>query len=374
MKSYNHLWEKVVSPENITKAIQKASKGKRKRPRVAYLYEHRKDESVIIHFQKMAENYIHRNKPPKKIYDGVCKKQREIVVPSFDEQVLHHMVVNVLEPIIRKGMYEHAHGSIPGRGPSRSKKSIERYIRRNPKNCKYFVKMDIRHFFGSIDHNRLKTFIEKRIHDKRFLRLLNEIIDCTASGLPLGFHTSHWLANWYLQDLDHYIKEKLEADFYPRYMDDMVIFGSNKRKLHRIKDAVDEYLMVNKGLTIQGKWQVCRFDYVKKGKRYGSDCDFMGFRFHRGYTTLRHTIMMRISKRARRISKKDKATIYDCRQMLSGLGWIKQTDTYNWYTEWIKPFVSFRKCRKRISAYDRKENQKRKELLSCGKDHLTQIA
>lgn len=372
MKSYNRLWEKIKSPANITKAIIKASKGKRNRPRVKYLFERREDEEIISYFQLMAEQYRHRRKPPKKIYDGVCRKQREIIVPSFDEQVLHHMIVNVLEPIIGKGMYEHVHGSIPGRGPQKSKKQIEKWIRNNPKNCKYFLKMDIKHFFGSIEHDILEDFIGKRIHDPQAMRLIHEVIDCTDVGLPLGFHTSHWLANWFLQDLDHYIKEELGAEFYARYMDDMVIFSSNKKKLHRIRAAVEEYLQEKKHLTVANKWQVCRFEYTRKGKRYGRDCDFMGFRFHRGYTTLRRTIMLRISRRAKRIGSKDKPTIFDCRQMLSGLGWIKNTDTYNWYLQHIKPYISFRKCRKRISAYDRR--QRIKEEFTCGKDQLIQTA
>ncbi|MBP5163249.1 MAG: hypothetical protein ILP16_09785 [Spirochaetales bacterium] len=345
----------MISPENIKLAICKASKGKRKRPRVKQIYNNQ--DRYIEHFQTMAENYHHRKKPPRKIYDGVCRKQREIVVPSFDEQVLHHMIVNVLEPIIRKGMYEHVHGSIPGRGPAKSKAHLERCIRNHAKSCKYFLKMDIRHFFGSIDHGLLEAFIAKRIHDPKMMRVIHEVISCTDVGLPLGFHTSHWLANWYLQDLDHYIKEDLGADIHVRYMDDMVILGSNKKKLHEIRKNVESYLAGNKNLTMENKWQVRRFEYKRKGKTYGSDIDFMGYRFHRGYTTLRRSIMLRMSRRARRISRKEKTTIFDCRQMLSALGWIKATDTYRWYEEWIKPYVSFRKCRKRVSSYDRRINR-----------------
>ena len=100
----------------------------------------------------------------------------------------------------------------------------------------------------------------------------------------------------------------------------------------------------------------------------------MGYRFHRGYTTLRRSIMLRMSRRARRISRKEKTTIFDCRQMLSALGWIKATNTYRWYEEWIKPYVSFRKCRKRVSSYDRRINRQRKEHSICGEDQKMQAA
>ena len=365
MKSYNHLWEKLISPENIKLAIRKASKGKRDRKRVRYILEH--IDEYVEYYQDKAILYKHRIKPPKKIYDGITRKQREIIVPSFDEQVLHHMIVNVLEPVIRHGMYEHVHGSIPKRGPAKAKIQIEKWLRNDPKGCKYVLKLDIRHFFGSIDHHMLISYIEKRIHDKMFMNLLKEVIDCTPVGLPLGFHTSHWLANWYLQGLDHYIKQDLKAKYYPRYMDDMVIFGPNKRELHKMRRKIGEYLESNLGLELKGNYQVFKMEYVdRNGKVRGRDLDFMGYRFHRGRVTIRRTILMRMTRKARRISKKDKPTIYDCKQMLSALGWLKNTDTYDMYLQWIKPCVNFQYMKRRVSAYDKRMNKEARLNVESG--------
>lgn len=361
MKSYNHLWEQTVAPENIKTAIRNASKGKRKRKYVRLVFENQ--EEFIPYFQGLAETYRHRNKPPKTIYDGISRKQREIIVPSFDEQVLHHMVVNALAPIIQKGKYQHSHGSVPKTGPTKGKKTIQRWIGHQTKSVKYFLKMDIRHFFGTVPHERLEALATKKIHDERFLRLLHEIISCTEVGLPLGFHTSHWLANWYLQGLDHYIKQELKATHYIRYMDDMVIFGGNKRELHRMRIEIEGYLNQRLGLELKGNWTVARFDYVdrRKGGARGRDLDFMGFRFYRKRITMRRSIMMRMSRKARAMGKKEKPTVYDCRQMISALGWLKQTDTYGMYQIWIKPYVNFRKCKKRISRYDKAQARKEKQ-------------
>lgn len=199
------------------------------------------------------------------------------------------------------------------------------------------------------------------IIDEKFLKLLFEIIDVTERGLPLGFYTSQWLANWYLQDLDHYIKEQLGAVHYIRYMDDMVIFGSNKRKLHEIRKCISDYLANNLGLTLKENWQVFRFDYIRKGKHYGRFLDFMGFRFYRDRTTLRKSIMLKASRKARAIGKKEKATVYDLRQMISYLGWIDCTDTYNFYLKYIKPYVNFGKVKKRIASYDKRQNKLEKD-------------
>ena len=364
MKSYNHLWEKVISPDNIKLAIRNAAKGKRKRKRVRRMLEN--PDAYVPCFQNLAENYKHRIKPPKKIYDGICKKVREIVVPSLDEQILHHLIVNVLSPIIMKGMYDHAVGSIPGRGPVSAKKTIKKWIKHDPKNCKYVLKMDIKSFFGTIPHDKLLEYASKRIHDDRFMTLMIEIINCTETGLPLGFHTSHWLANWYLQGLDHYIKEELGAVHYIRYMDDMVIFGANKKQLHKVRKKIEAYLNEELGLKMKGNWQVFRFEYVSRdGKIKGRDLDFMGYRFYRNRIVLRKAIMLRMSRKAKRMGLKEKPTIYDCKQMLAALGYIKQSDVYGMYLKYIKPYVSFQYCKRRISRYDK--NIYRREQKKCGK-------
>ena len=65
------------------------------------------------------------------------------------------------------------------------------------------MKIDVRHFFESIPHDRLKAKLRRVIADEKTLRLLDIIIDAVPEGLPLGYYTSQWLANFYLQDLDH---------------------------------------------------------------------------------------------------------------------------------------------------------------------------
>lgn len=208
------------------------------------------------------------------------EKKRTIIVPSTIEIVVQHSVVQVLMPIFMKGMYQHSYASIPNRGAHKAKKYIEKWIRKDPRNVKYCLKMDIRHFFESIPHDILKTKLKNIIRDEKMLDILYKIIDTTEQGLPLGFYTSQWLANWYLQELDHYIKEQLHAKYYVRYMDDMVIFGSNKRELHKMLEAIRDYLNEELKLEIKDNWQIFRFDYTdKKGNHRGRDLDFMGFRF-----------------------------------------------------------------------------------------------
>ena len=288
------------------------------------------------------------------IYDGISRKERIIIVPTAEELLVQHNVVNALKPMFCKGMYEHSYASLPGRGAHKGKQVIEKWIRADKKNCKYVLKMDIKHFFDSIPHELLKAKLRKTIHDDKMMDLLFRIIDVTEIGIPLGFYTSQWLSNWYLQGLDHYIKENLGAVHYMRYMDDMVIFGSNKKVLHRMRQTVADYLESELGLELKANWQVFRFSYIDHdGKERGRDLDFMGFRFYHNRTILRKSIMFKATRKARKISKKEKPTILDARQMLSYLGWIDCTDTYYMYDKWIKPYISFKELKCKVSQFDR---------------------
>ena len=232
--------------------------------------------------------------------------------------------------------------------------TIKKWINRGGRNCKYVLKMDIKKYFDSIPHDIFLAKLHRIIRDERFFNVLEEITNITPVGLPLGFYTSQWTANWYLQGLDHYIKEDLKATYYIRYMDDMVIFGSNKKELHRMRAAIEKYLNDNLGLKLKENWQVFRFDYCGKYR----DLDFMGFRFYRDKIILRKTIMLKASRKAKKIFKKEKPSIYAVRQMLSYLGWIIHTDTYNFYLTWIKPVVSFQRLKRRVSNYDRNVNRR----------------
>lgn len=123
-----------------------------------------------------------------------------------------------------------------------------------------------------------------------------------------GNFTSQWFANFYLQNLDHYIKEQLKVKYYVRYMDDMVLFGRNKKELHRVKDQIEQFLKKEK-LQIKENWQLWKTD--------SRPLDFMGFRFYRGYTTLRRSVFLRLKRRIKKIYKKGKISKTDAGAVMS---------------------------------------------------------
>lgn len=160
MKTYKNLFKKLISYENLSLAIDKASIRKRKRKDVQRVLNNKPyyiKELQRLLITKEYHNVKHR---PITIIDGCSKKKRIIIKPNFCyEQILQHAVIQVLEPIIMKGMYKYSCGSIPRRGKTYGKRYIKNFIRTHSKNCKYCYKIDIHHFFPSINHDILKKII-----------------------------------------------------------------------------------------------------------------------------------------------------------------------------------------------------------------------
>lgn len=363
MKSYNHLMEQLIDADNIKCAIQNAGNAKIFKRDNKAIRKYCDRDKYVDYYRDLAYNYTAKVKEPIEIYDGISRKKRKIIVPTFDEQVLCHMIIQVLEPIIRKSMYRYTYGSLPHRGGVQGKNTIKRWLKRDKKNTKFFLKMDIKNFFGSVNLDKMIDFIKSKIHDFYFVRLISEILKCSIIGLALGYYTSHWFAHWYLQRLDFYIKQELHTEYYIRYVDDMVCWSNSKEKLHQIVDLVNKKLK-ELGLKLKENWIIRRIIYEKNKKEYGQFVDFMGYRFYRNKITLRKAIMIKMTQKARKVANKRRATIFDCQQMVSALNWIEQTDIYNMYKDKIKPYIDFGKMKKYISFYN-KRKAKEDKLIVC---------
>lgn len=362
MKSYNHLYEQLYTDENLIMALHKSSRGKKhKHDEVLWCLSN--EDHVVRRLQDMFANeaYDFPIHTRKLICDGISQKQRLIVIPRYwPEQVIHHAVIQVLEPVFTKGMYQYSCGAVPKRGGLYGKKYLDKYIRCHQKDCKYVLKMDVHHFFPSVSHEVLKGMFARVIHDPKMIRLLDAIIDVyedtPGKGIPIGFYTSQWFANWYLQGLDHYIKEDLQAKCYVRYMDDMVILGPNKRELHRMKDSIATYTREVLKMELKDDWQVFRFDYKDEGgNEKGRDIDFMGFRFFRNRTTIRKSILMKGLRKANKIAKEEgHPNARESMQMLSYLSWFTHTDSYGYYSKYIKDKINVRRMKRTISKWSRR--------------------
>ena len=129
-------------------------------------------------------------------------------------------------------------------------------------------------------------------------------------------------------------------------MDDMVLFHRNKKKLHQIRKDIEQYLQ-KEDLKLKENWQLFKVD--------SRPLDFLGYRFYRGYTTLRKSNFLRIKRRIKKISKKMTMNYTDASAVLSYSGWLKHCDSYNFRQKYVKPYVDLKKCKGVISFESRKQ-------------------
>ena len=223
--------------------------------------------------------------------------------------------------------------------------------------------MDIHHFYESVDKDILKQKIGKIFRDERLTKILYKIIDSfEETGIPLGLYTSQWFVLIYISDLDHYIKEELHQKYYIRYMDDMVILGSNKRELHKIREKISIYLKSNLNLRLKSNWQVFPISYISKkdGKEHGRPLDFLGFLFYHDKTIIRKHDLLALTRKASKVSKKPihKMTDNDCLSILSRIGTLKYTNTYTMANKYIYSKLNIKDLKKKISKSDREKQGK----------------
>lgn len=218
----------IEDMDNLRLAFWKASKGKRYSASVL-AYQTRLEENLRALKEDIESGTVEVG--DYRYFFVFEPKKREICASAFREQVLHHAMMNRCHFIFERAQIFDSYASRRGKGTyaalDRSKIFCRRY--------EWYLKLDVRKFFASIDHQILKMQLAQLFKEEKLLLILFQIIDSyeasPASGLPIGNLTSQYFANHYLSGLDHYIKEKLRCKAYVRYMDDMVLWSSKKKQL-----------------------------------------------------------------------------------------------------------------------------------------------
>jgi len=219
MKRVGNLYNDICDIENLELADLKARKSKRNRYDVV-LHDKEKDLN-ILKLNEALLNKTFRTSTYKtfKIFEG---KERIISsLPYYPDRIVHHAIMNKLEPIFTSLFTSNTYSCIKGRGIHGAANALKKALKDVP-NTTYCLKIDIKQFYPSIDHEILKQIIRRKIKDKDLLWLLDEIID-SADGIPIGNYLSQYFANLYLTYFDHWLKEVKGVKYCFRYADDIVI-------------------------------------------------------------------------------------------------------------------------------------------------------
>ena len=309
MKRYNNLFEQIITIENLQLADRKARRGKRKQRAVISHIE--QADANLLELQKMLSERSFRTSEYTTFTVHEPKERLVYRLPYFPDRIVHHAIMNILEPIIVSVMPRDTYSCIRGRGLHAAADKLRKSLNDEP-GTRYCLKFDIQKFYPSVDHSILKQLLRRKIKDKALLDLLDEIID-SAPGLPIGNYLSQYLANFYLAYFDHWLKENQKVRYYFRYADDIVILSGSKAELHRLLHSCREYLSQQLNLKIKANYQV--FPVSARG------IDFLGYKFYHTHTLIRKSIKKRFARMLKRNPNAASIAAY--------YGWLKHANTKN---------------------------------------------
>ena len=246
MKTYKNLYHKIYNINNLILAWRKAKKSKTKRKDVKEferntiknLFKLQKELQELLYNPLPLETFIHRE-----------PKTRKISKSDFRDRIIHHALINIIGPLFEKSFIYDSCANQIGKGNLLAIRRFYKFARKVSRNGKtngwfnnnqvrgYCLKADIKHYFDEINLEILIKLIERKIADKKVIWLIKQILNNQPSycekgkGMPLGNLTSQFFANVYLNELDKFVKHKLKAKYYIRYVDDFVILHSSKEFL-----------------------------------------------------------------------------------------------------------------------------------------------
>lgn len=329
MKRYNNLFDEIVSLENLRLADEKARKGKRCKYGVI-LHDRNRERNLLALRESLLNGSFRTSK--YSTFTIFEPKERLIYrLPYYPDRILHHAIMNVLEPIWLKTFTADTYSCIKGRGIQAAADAVKHVLKKDPEGTAYCLKLDIRKFYPSVDHAIMKDIVRRKIKDARLLAVLDEIID-SADGIPIGNYLSQYLANLYLSYFDHWLKEERRVKYYFRYADDIVVFASGKAELHALITEIKAYLSERLKLEVKKNWQI--FPTDSRG------VDYLGFVFFHGYTRLRKKVKQNFCRAVARLNRRKKpldAKAYK-QALCSWWGWVKHSDSKHFYNKLSKKF------------------------------------
>lgn len=255
MKRATKLFDQICDIQNLHEAYYKASKSKRLSAEVMIFNQNYEQNLENLRCSLIEGSYRHGKYRQFTIIDP---KERIISAAPFADRIVHHAIINVLEPVFERQFIFHTYACRSGKGTH----AAARYAFKKAKSCKYFLKLDVRKYFDSINHSILKNFLCRIIKDSSCLTLLFGVIDTYCvnqnelnvsdkKGLPIGNLTSQFFANFYLSSLDHFVLEHLKPCGYVRYMDDILVFENSKDRLKLIFAGIQDFCLGNLKLYLK---------------------------------------------------------------------------------------------------------------------------
>jgi len=262
VKSHGGLWPHIVAEKNLEAAWRRVCRGHAGSSAVQEFATNREAELASLRDDLLAGRYQPGEYRQFRVRDP---KPRTISCAPVRDRVLHHALCGVIAPLLERSFTEDSYACREHKGMHRACRRARALVRDHAWTCK----LDVRHYFDSIAHDRLLAVLLPHFRERQ-VRGLIETVVChpvpglpAKQGLPIGNLTSQWFANAYLSEFDHFVKESLRVPGYIRYMDDMVVFTGSKATCRQAFLAIQDWLLERRGLEL--KHEATRLAPVMEG-------------------------------------------------------------------------------------------------------------
>lgn len=393
MTGTKDLFNSICSMDNLYRAYQNAKSGKGWYKEVKQI--EKRPFYYLAGLQYMLKNHLFKTSEYEIFILNEGKKKRDVYkLPFFPDRIAQWAILQVIEPFLVANMTADTYSAIPGKGIQPIVNDLRGYYKtkrvdgkkksvwvpsiflNDEENTRYCYKIDLHHYYQSINHEVLKQKFRKVFKDPELLWLLDEIADSinTATeedlielslsgeievdpntGIPIGNYMSQYSGNFYLSSFDHWVKEELHVKHYYRYMDDVVIFASSKEELHEIHRKVTAYTRDYLHLNIKGNYQI--FPTKVRG------VDFVGYRFFGEYTLLRKSTAINFKRKMRACRKKMEnnipPTYSEWCSFNSYKGWLGNCDSYRLFKKYMEPLIEY------MQNYYEREVKDHGEVYKC---------
>lgn len=393
MTGTKDLFNSICSMDNLYRAYQNAKSGKGWYKEVKQI--EKRPFYYLAGLQYMLKNHLFKTSEYEIFILNEGKKKRDVYkLPFFPDRIAQWAILQVIEPFLVANMTADTYSAIPGKGIQPIVNDLRGYYKTkrvdgkkksvwvpsillsDEENTRYCYKIDLHHYYQSINHEVLKQKFRKVFKDPELLWLLDEIVDSinTATeedlielslsgeievdpntGIPIGNYMSQYSGNFYLSSFDHWVKEELHIKHYYRYMDDVVIFASSKEELHEIHRKVTAYTRDYLHLNIKGNYQI--FPTKVRG------VDFVGYRFFGEYTLLRKSTAINFKRKMRACRKKMEnnipPTYSEWCSFNSYKGWLGNCDSYRLFKKYMEPLIEY------MQNYYEREVKDHGEVYKC---------
>lgn len=319
MKRYNNLYNKITFNDflDVYKEVRSNTKNKKKTKKFEDFYS--------VNIVKAYNSFKDKNYKVGKYNIFLIRepKYRIIMSQNITDKLINHIISRkILLPILDKSLIDTNIATRIGKGTHYGIKKLKSYLNELKVEKIYALKFDISKYFYNIDHEILINLIKNKIKDKGVIDLIINIINSTdeeyvnknikeikekeinklsnkkqreeveriplyikGKGLPIGNMSSQILAIYYLNELDHFIKENFKCKYYIRYMDDGLLLSNNKEYLRYCLKEIIKVLDKYK-LKTNNKTKI--IDVSNEG------IDFLGFRFY-----IKNKVIMKVRNKTK---------------------------------------------------------------------------